>query len=175
MMQTFLLEHNHHRTVAAVQLRSLLAKLLHILTGIYIHSIRTKEQVSTFESVELRTTWFSSIAEESKVGIFKGARGISTLNPLGSPKGSLSTCFPVALKMPPFVTFLQSNTKHTKGKWCENCPWVRVAPPSFTYSPQKPSGFLHNEPGQQDTPGSNTAVTERHVLVAMHAVRMTKG
>lgn len=72
--------------MAVAQLRSSLAKLPHILAGIYIHSIRTKEQVFTFESVELRT-WFSSIAEEPRVGILKGAHGIRHPKSPGSPRG----------------------------------------------------------------------------------------
>lgn len=103
--------------MAVAQLRSLLAKLPHILAGIYIHSIRTKEQVFTFESVELRT-WFSSIAEEPRVGILKGAHGIRHPKSPGSPRG-LEHLLPYSFENPTlcYISLVKYKTHESKMVW----------------------------------------------------------
>ena len=125
--------------------RSSLAKLVHILAGIYIRAIRTEPQVITFESVELRT-WFSSIAAELRAGILKGAHGVGHPKPMETQQ-DLSTSFSRTLKIPPFGTFLSSDTKHRKAMWYESDPQVGTTPTWPSHSSQKPTGISHTDAG----------------------------
>lgn len=104
MMQTFFSPAARPHDITTDTSRSWLTKLVHILGGIYIHAIRTKQRFFTFESVKLRT-WFSSMVEEPRAGILRDAHSVRQPKCMETQE-DLSTCFPKTVKIPPLVTFL---------------------------------------------------------------------